>query len=102
MPKAVERTAAQDPIRVQDNVAKVVDPLLRNPLIDGRLIEGVVLGAATAEINHGLGRTLKGWFVTRRPANVSVWDVDQDANRQRSKTLKLQASAAVTVDIYVF
>lgn len=107
MPKALERTAKPDALKVQDNVERVLNPLLANPLLDGRLIEGVELqNGVTNEIEHGLQRVLKGWVVTRKyngAAASIVYEVDQDTNPFRSKTLKLSVSGgAVTVDIYVF
>lgn len=40
------------------------DQLLRLPIVDGMLVEGsVVLGEATAQIRHGLGRPYRGGFI---------------------------------------
>jgi hypothetical protein len=87
--------------KMQDYVSNALIPLVRNPLLGGLLLKGVQLSSGTNFVNHRLGRPLQGWVLTRKKANVTVWD-DQDNNTNVSTTLKLETSGAITVDIYVF
>lgn len=88
--------------RMQDNVVQGIDSLGQVPLIDGVLIENVVLTTGiTNHIPHKLQRPLIGWMITRMRANSIVWD-SQDAAAQPAQILDLHCSANVTVDIWVF
>lgn len=80
-------------------VADFVRPLEQNPLIDGRLIEGVVVGTSTTDIPHKLGRPWVGWVVTSRTSSVVPYETTQT---NTSAFLTLVASSQTTVDIYVF
>lgn len=71
-----------------------------NPLISGRLIEGVVLTlAAPVIINHRLGKRPQGWIIVDvQSAGTPIikrtaWD---------NLTLTLATSADCTVSIWVF
>lgn len=86
---------------LQTRWASELNPVLNNPLVNGRLIKSVVLGTGANVVNHGLGRPLQGWVLTRVRANATVYDT-QDSNSTPGLTLKLTASAAATVDLYVF
>ena len=74
------------------------------PLLDGHLLERIVLVNGDNSISHKLGRELKGWIITRHretPSNI----VDrQKTNPATDRTLLLNSSVGttVTVDIWVF
>lgn len=87
--------------RVQDEVSNAISQLLRTELLDGRLIQNVVLTAGENSVEHKLDRAPIGWVVTRKRANSEVWD-SQDDNTRPNRFLTLNASADVTVDIWVF
>ena len=103
--------------RVQGNVAKAIDPVLSVALLDGRLVEDDVVAGALVPITlsttpkdvaHGLGREYRGWIVVDKNANADVW-VDPptgtplvDPNPDRALFIRLDASAAVTVKLWVF
>lgn len=78
-----------------------IDPALSNVLFQGRLIQNVSLATGNNTINHGLGRPLIGWFLTRRPSSATVYD-NQSTNPTPALTLSLNASTSVTVSLYVF
>lgn len=89
---------------VQDNVEAALQPLLANPLAsDGHLITGqlIAISPTYTMVGHGLNRPLRGWIPVRVRGSATLWD-DQDNNAASTQTLKLTASAAVTVDLYVF
>lgn len=87
--------------QIQDNVARVVDPLQKVPLNQGLLLENVALLSGDNVINHRLGRALIGWFITRQRSSAAVYD-KQDLNRTPNLNLVLNASADVNIDLWVF
>lgn len=87
--------------RVQSNILSGLQPYLVGGLLDGQILKGVSLVSGSNSIAHGLNRTLIGWFIVRQRASATLYDT-QDSNPTPTKTLDLTASAAVTVDIYVF
>ena len=77
----------------------LLDPVLANTILQGNQISGVVLVANTPfVVNHLLSRQMIGWFITDQNANAQVWRT-QPLN---SKTLTLEASANVTVNIWCY
>jgi hypothetical protein len=91
----------EDPLldRVQDRIKGALDAVGRVPLLDGRLLT-VSVGTSQTVIPHGLGRPWSGYIVVSRSANAQVWNAPPDANS--FALLVLQASAAVTVTLWVF
>lgn len=97
------RTDDVDLEAIQDNIADALQPLLNNPLINGGvLLAPVALTTATSEVAHGLGRTLRGWVVVDKDANARIWRVASPANPNSARTIRLTASSAVNVTLYVF
>lgn len=86
---------------LQNQWATAIDPVLVNPLVQGRLVQGVVLTAGDNVINHKLGRALIGWMIVRNNASVTFYD-KQDSNAMANLTLVLNASGAATVSLWVF
>lgn len=78
-----------------------LNPLLANPLMGGRLLNGIVLTTGVNNINHGLQRKLRGYIVVMKSANVTLYD-SQLTNQMPDFTLILNASGAATVSLYVF
>lgn len=87
--------------RLQDQIIPAVNGLLSAPLAESVLLEDVSLFAGANIVNHGLGRPLRGWIVTRMRGAAMVFDT-QDTNRTPARTLALQASANVSLDLMVF
>ncbi len=86
---------------LQTKWASILNPLLGLPLNSSNLIQGQVLAIGTNQVNHKLGRKLKGWIVTRKTAGASLYDA-QNSNQTPSTTLALVSDAIVTVDLIVF
>ena len=85
----------------QDRLNTVLNPILNNELNMGNILTKVSLASGANIINHGLGRTLVGWFPVRVRANATIYDT-QDTNTTPQLTLLLTASAAVVVDLFIF
>lgn len=86
---------------LQSNWATLLNPLLDLPITQGQILEKVQLAVGANTINHKLGRKLIGWWIVRQRSAATVYDL-QDTNPTPAVNLKLQSSASVLVDIYVF
>ena len=84
--------------RLQDNIAKAVNPLLRAPITYGLLLQGVSLAAGDNLVATGLGRSYISFFVGNMNAAVSIYAKTSPDN---TKYLNLNSSVACTVDIWV-
>jgi len=85
--------------RFQDNVESALDPLTKNKLIDGVLIENISLVASgDNQIAHKLGRMPVLWFPVRKYQNADVWEA---ANTATNTLLTLRCSANVTISLWV-
>ena len=73
------------------------------PLLDGHLLEGIELIQGDNEIDHKLGRALKGWILTRQDFDTIIIDKQVD-NENADSILILNSSTAgtATVDLWVF
>lgn len=87
--------------QLQSNIITRLNQVLINPLIGGNLLSSIVLAIGDNTINHGLGRALVGWIITRGTAASTFFD-KQATNTRANLTLVLNSSAVTTVSIYVF
>lgn len=85
----------------QQSQAQALNPLLKNPVTGGIILEKVSLSVGSNTIPHKLGRKLVGWMLVRLRSGSSIYD-NQDANTSPEISLVLVSSAAAVVDIYVF
>jgi hypothetical protein len=95
------RTGVDNLDRLQDRLLKVLSALLRLPLLDGQLVEDLALTSGLNNLNHGLGRSLRGYLVVRASADVRLWD-DDAASSAPQLFHRIQASAPATVTLWVF
>jgi hypothetical protein len=86
---------------IQDAIVDAVNPLLVLPLSNSIYLQGIVLASGNNLINHGLGRELQGYIVTKKDADQSIYD-NQQGNNLPDKTLLLVAGGACKVDLIVF
>lgn len=83
---------------MQDKWASQLNPLLAKPLSSASILKGVILSNGVTVVNHLLGRTMQGWYIS---------DIDASASIYRSQpfndlTLTLTSNAACTVNLVVF
>lgn len=78
-----------------------LNPVVANPILSGQQLKNVLLINGTTQVNHGLQRTLQGWFIVRQRSAAAIHD-NQDNNTMQSLTLTLVSNAAVSVDIWVY
>ena len=86
---------------IQSNWATLLNPLLDQAITQGQILENVDLVTGANTVNHRLGRKLRGWMIVRQRSSASIYDT-QDTNPTPSVTLRLDSSANVKVDIFVF
>lgn len=72
-----------------------------NPINGGTILTSISLSSGDNTIPHKLSQKLQGWFIVRIRGAATIYD-KQDSNQSQDKTLVLNSSAAVTVDIFVF
>lgn len=83
----------------QTRWAATLNPVLANPVLNGGIIQDIVLIATTPQaINHLLGRMQQGWFLVDNMANAAIWRT----KAFNQYTLTLEASANTTISIWVF
>lgn len=78
--------------------SSILNPIITNPVMNGLTLEGVKLASGSNVINHTLGRTQQGWFLVDQNSTATVYR----SAPFNDLTLTLTASAACTVNIYVF
>ena len=84
---------------MQTQWAAQLNPLLANILTQGAPIGPVVLVANKPQsINHKLDRLMQGYLIASQNANAVIW-FTQPFN---SKTLTLESSANVTVNLWCY
>ena len=86
---------------MQTNWSQQINPLIVQPLNQGQLLQDIALNIGTTQVNHKLGRTLLGWFLTRLPGKAIIYD-SQDSNPNPTLNLQLVSDTKITVDIFVF
>lgn len=86
---------------LQTTWAKDLNALLAQPWLRGSVLQSIPLISGDNTINHLLSRKLQGWWLVRQRSSANVYD-KQDTNPMPNKTLVLNSSAPVVVDILVF
>ena len=89
--------------RVQEEVALGFAQVDRNPSLNGVILSSVVLAGASADtkIDHGLGRSPRGFVILSKNATADVW-TSTTTNARPELTLIVKSSAAVTVTVWIF
>lgn len=87
--------------QLQQNISTAVTPLLRNPVLNGIILDNVSLVMGANSVQHKLNRKLQGWVLVRVRNDATIYDT-QDSNPTPEVTLHLVASADVIVNLYVF
>jgi hypothetical protein len=83
----------------QTQWASQLNPIVNNPILQGRALSSIILIANTPlVVNHGLGRNMQGWFVTDQQSSASIFRT-QPFN---SLTLTLESPANVTINVWVY
>lgn len=97
----IYKSEDKDLMLMQTAWASQLNPVVNQPQSSGVLLKQVSLVAGDNTIDHRLGRNLQGWQLVRVRAAATIYD-KQDTNQLQSRTLILNSSAPVVVDIFVF
>lgn len=81
--------------------AATLNPILQNPILQGRLINNIKLVTGSNTINHGLQRRLRGWIVVMNSDAETFYDSQED-NQMTDLTLILNSTGPTTISLYVF
>jgi hypothetical protein len=95
------RSANPDTEAVQQNVRDAFRGIFAASILDGQLLEDVTLTTSFADIAHGLGRTPRG-CIPARLSDLATIAEDVPGNPDPSALIRLKASVAVTVSLWVF
>jgi hypothetical protein len=88
--------------QVQENTEQALESLLNNPILNGVLLRSVQLTTGSPSlVEHKLGRKPLGYLVTKRNANATIYDTETTSVAEQN-FLKLNTSANVTVDLWIF
>lgn len=96
------KTKQEDLRQLQDSLDAVLNIIRGKQIIDGRLIEDIELSTTALNINHGLDNEVRGWIVVKKNANADVYEATSASTDLPKKQLKLIATAAVTISLWVF
>lgn len=86
---------------IQEYLGSAIRDLQKQYLSDTHILTNVKLISGTNTISHTLQRKLIGWFIVRQRSAATFYDL-QDSNDMQDKTLVINSSANVSVDIMVF
>jgi len=85
--------------RLQENIGEYVAQFTSNPLLDGRVIENIVVSTTATEFAHGLGRELRGYFIVKSNTHVTIYNTTSITPKT---SMKLVGSTTATISVYVF
>jgi hypothetical protein len=88
---------SQESQRLQTNIQSALTSILRNPLLDGRLVEDVELVTGSNKLEHKLERAVRGYILVRQNAAANLYEVSSD-----DLFITLSSSADVTASIWIF
>jgi hypothetical protein len=88
-------------VQLQSNIEAALSQFLVIPIMNGVLLENIELAVGDNSITHKLGRTVKGYIVTRVSAACDIYDkISTDTKLDQQFTLN--SSSACTISIWVF
>lgn len=86
---------------LQNNLEAALQALPNSLILDGQLLEGVVLGTTATLVAHKLGRLPNGWFVVR-PPDVYVNSYREVSRNATHIEIDTNYAGSVVVDLWVF
>lgn len=85
---------------LQDNIQAVLEPLIRDPFMDGVILKDISLinTLAGQHINHGLGRKPQGFIVVSQDRAASIY-WKQSSNTTPDKTIWMFTNSPIPVNV---
>ncbi len=87
--------------QLQNLWASALNPILANPIVNGRLVQDQSLTIGTTAVEHKLGRKPQGWMVVGINGIAEIYDT-QATNQLPHLFLNLVSDANVSVNLWVF
>ena len=90
---------------LQNTWATQLDPLLRNPLVNGDLLKPYVLKSGANQVPHLLARKYQGWlnagFVPAAAVSTYI-NLYEGVSQDVTKFINIVSNTAGTITLYVF
>ena len=83
--------------KMQDSSALFLRQIEKFPMFSGNLLKDIALTNSAQDISHKLNRNPQGYLITKRSAGQTVYN-----STMNDKTIRLTATANVTVDIWIY
>ena len=93
-----QQQSNQPLMMLQTRWASILNPVLSNPLTAPTILTNISLQTGTNVIDHKLGQTQQGWFITDIQGAASIYR----SAAFNDKTLTLTSSAPVVISLGVF
>jgi hypothetical protein len=87
--------------QLQTNIEQAVAEVIRNPLIDGRIITGVSLTSTVTQLEHKLNRKIRGYLVLGNSAAALVYD-NLSTEPKPELYLPILSTVPTVVNLWVF
>lgn len=87
--------------QMQSNIGSTLDGLTANPFVDGNSISAALKAGQDNFVNHGLGTSYQGWWITDKDGMGEVWR-SATTNKSPEKYLVLCTSVDVSVNLWIF
>lgn len=82
-----------------NHVQEYLNQLTNNVILDGVLVENISVSTSPTQINHGLGREVRGYLLVKSSANVTIYST---TNTTPKSLLTITASGSATISLYIF
>lgn len=87
---------------VQANLHVAIDPVLSNPVLDGRVLSFAFTSGSVQAVPHGLGRTFQGWLLLGGVYPFGAMVVQATGNLAPERQLLLRANFTGTGSLYCY
>lgn len=78
--------------------ASAINPIIKNPVMNGLILGPISLVTGLNKIDHLLGRVIQGWVIIDRDGTATIYR----SAPFNDKTLSLTVSANINIKLYVF
>lgn len=102
--KQYERLSLGDPRleRAQEHLEEASREVFANPILDGRLVEGVSVSTTEKQVPHKLGRKYRGFWLAGTKENGAHVELIEGTSANRAKFVAITSNVTATINIYVY
>lgn len=84
-------------MKVQEAVETAINPIIKLPILDGVILQDLVITTSAQKFPHYLGRQPQGWWPVDKQNAAHIFRTDWTTT-----TITLEASATVTGSIWIY